>query len=236
MVKGVIDEVKKNILLSLHFQQYRDIWISEDNLFNVLKENYHYCGEKRNIKRAMSSLKTDYPSYFNINTRNISKKRVTFYYVSTDATIPDVSGFSQSDWESIHQIKRITRVAKMNRCEHGIIGQPIHSPSPTSKSSLTIKNCPVGTGVPDFAKNYLPLCQNIISPQKQELLKKSTMKASSVEVITPSPKKTHCSKLFTVPRGSVVNVTNLNVYNNDVIINNYFESTEMKKLFYPEEG
>ena len=57
MVKGVIDEVKKNILLALHFQQYRDIWISEDNLFNVLKENYHYCGEKRNIKRAMSSLK-----------------------------------------------------------------------------------------------------------------------------------------------------------------------------------
>ena len=44
------------------------------------------------------------------------------------------------------------------------------------------------------------------------------------------------SPLFSTSRGSVVTVSNLEVSQNNLVTDNYFESTEMRKLFSPAEG
>ena len=99
---GKIEILKNIIVVALKVNKYRDIWISEDYLFNVLKENYRYVGEKSLMKRAMTALKDQNPYHYNINERSISNKRITFYYVSSNGVIPDTSSISHSDWESIH--------------------------------------------------------------------------------------------------------------------------------------
>ena len=82
MGKGLIQEVKDQLHLVLQLQVYCNKWMSEDYLFDVMKHNYHYNGNKSTLKRSMTSLKDDYPYIFNINPKIIKKNRICFYYVS----------------------------------------------------------------------------------------------------------------------------------------------------------
>ena len=233
MMKGVIDDVKNKIRLVLQSQQYCDKWMSEDYLFDVLKFNYHYNGKKCTMNRAMGSLKDDSTTYkISINPRYIRKKHTNFYHVSVTGVIPKTSSMSQSDWESIHEYKRITRVATINKSASAIEGnlepsqckKPNYSCNPIEDSHHTT--------VPQFIKNYATTTSSITNAQKLRSNTRSTSTASTFGIITPSPKKNY-SKQFTTPNLSVIDVTNLNFNNNDEIFNKYFESTEMRNLFCP---
>ena len=115
MVKGLIQEVKDELKLVFQLQVYCNKWMSDDYLFDVMKDNYHYSGNKSTVKRAMTSLKDDYPYIFNINPKIIKKNRICFYYVSPKGISSDVSNLSHSDWESIYEHKRVTRAPTNNK-------------------------------------------------------------------------------------------------------------------------
>ena len=135
MVKGLIQEVKDKLKVVLQLQGYCNKWMSEDYLFHVLKDNYHYSGKKSKMKQAMSSLKVDYPYVFNINPKTIKKKRISFYYISPKGIIPDTSNMSQSDWESIHEYKRVTRAPTNN------ISSPVLCQQHELSQDLSSKHC-----------------------------------------------------------------------------------------------
>ena len=85
-------------------------------------------------------------------------------------------------------------------------------------------------------KNYASLSQSAIDLKETMPIKTSSLKVSPFVNVTPSPKKRSHSKAFGIERNTVVNVTNLSSEGIDEIFDNYFESTEMNKLFCPSEG
>ena len=232
-MKGVIEEVKNKVLLVFQSQQYCDKWISEDYLFDVLKFNYHYSGKKQTMNRAMSSLKVDYPFMININPKYISNKKISFYYVSLTGVIPNTSSMLQSDWESIHEYKRITRVNTSNQSAPVIKGTLEPEQCTKSKDSFNeIKDSQKIT-VPQFTKNYAIMTSSTIDSKKSRSSTIGSLRKSTFGIITPSPKKKKSSNVFTTQKHSIINVTNLDLCNNDEIFDQFFESTEMRNLFCP---
>ena len=160
MGKGPIQEVKDKLLLVFELQRYCNKWMSDDYLFMVLKENYHYNGSKSNMKQAMSSLEVDYPNIYNVNPKSVQRKRITFYYVSPERIRPDTSKLSQSDWVSICEYKRVTRAPMNNKstpaiCEHHQLSQDAISKHCGNKGQDALQ-----TYVPNFVKNYASLTKS----------------------------------------------------------------------------
>ena len=92
------------------------------------------------------------------------------------------------------------------------------------------------TSVPNFVKNYASLSKSKTELRKSMPNKASSLQLSTFGTVTPSPKKRSHSKVFNEPRGPVVNVKNFSIRSIDDIYENYFDSTEMHKLFCPSEG
>ena len=77
------------------------------------------------------------------------------------------------------------------------------------------------------------MTSSTVESQKSRSSTRSSLTTSTLGIITPSPKKKKYSKVFTTPKHSVINVTNLDLSNNDEIFEKFFESTEMRNLFCP---